>query len=69
MVAICVSSSLSLMFRTFLGVVDFYSVRVAASLSSGPAVGSVARSSSSLIVFLFYGSFVEFVVDVDRCLY
>jgi len=57
------------MFRTFLGVVDFYSVRVAASLSSSLAVSSVARSSSSLIMFLFYGSFVEFVVDVDRCLY
>ena len=61
------SSSLSLVFWTFLGIVDFYGIRIATSLTSSPAVSSVARSSDILIVFLFYGSFVEFVVDFDRC--
>ncbi len=68
-VALRVSSSLSLVFRTFLGVVDFHSIRIATSLTSSLAVSSVARSSDILIMFLFYGSFVEFVVDFDRCFY
>ncbi len=55
------------MFQTFLGVVDFYGIRIATSLTSSPAVGSVARSSNILIVFFLYGSFVEFVIDFDRC--
>jgi len=63
------SSSLSLVFQTFLGVVDFYSIRIAMSLTSSPAVSSVARSSDILIMFFLYSSFVEFVVDFDRCLY
>jgi len=63
------SSSLSLVFQTFLGVVDFYSIRIAMSLTSSPAVSSVARSSDILIMFLFYSSFIEFVVDFDRYFY
>ncbi len=66
-VALRVSSSLSLVFRTFLGVVDFYSVRIATSLTSGPAVSGVARSSVYLIsVSFLYRSFVECVIDLDR---
>ncbi len=61
------SSSLSLVFRTFLGIVDFHSVRIATSLSSGPAVSSVASSSANLIsVSFLYRSFVKCVINLDR---
>ncbi len=63
------SPSLSLVFWTFLGVVDFYSIRIATSLTSSPAVSSVARLSNILIMFLFYSSLIEFIIDINRYLY
>ena len=55
------------MFQTFLGVVDFYSVRIATSLTSSPAVSSVASSSANLIgVSFLYRSFVKCVINLDR---
>ena len=49
-----------------LGGVEFYSVRVATLLSSGPAVGNIASSSAVLVcIAFFYKSFVEHVVHLD----
>ena len=68
--ALPLSSSPSLVLRTLLGVVDFYSVRVATLLASGLSVSSIARSSESLSVVSFlYSSLVEFVVDLNRRCY
>ena len=69
MVALRISPSLPLVFWTFLGVVDFHGIRIATSLTSSPAVGSVARSSVILMVFLFHSLFIELIVNFDRCLY
>ena len=61
------SSTLSMFLRTSLGVIDFYSIRVATLLSSGLAVRSIARSSVALLVVsLFLESLIEFIVDFNR---
>ncbi len=66
-VALPLSSTPSLVPGMLLGVVDFHGVRITTLLTSGPAVGSIARSSVILIVVAFlHGSFVEFVVDLNR---
>ena len=66
LVSTLLSSTPSSVYRTFLDNVDFHSIRIATLLTSGLAVGSIARSSVVLIVVsFFYRSFVELIIDLD----
>ena len=66
LVSTLLSSTPSLVRRTFLDNVDLYSIRIATLLASVLAVGSIARSSVVLMIMsFFYRSFVELIIDFD----